>query len=37
MSQPFIYLSTYTVRPGHFDEALHAAREVARLVEAHEP
>ncbi|WP_077489689.1 hypothetical protein [Sinomonas mesophila] len=37
MSEPFIYLSTFTVRAGHFNEALEAAREVARLVEAREP
>ena len=37
MSEPFIYLSTYVVRPGQFDEAQEAAREVARLVEAREP
>ena len=37
MSEPFIYLSTYTVRPGHLDEALNACREVAKLVESREP
>ena len=37
MSEPFIYLSTYVVRPGHFDEALERCREVARLVESREP
>ena len=37
MSEPFIYLSTYTVREGHLDEALERCREVARLVESREP
>jgi len=37
MSVPFIYLSTYIVRAGHFDEALERCREVARLVEGREP
>jgi hypothetical protein len=37
MSEPFIYLSTYTVRSGHLDEALDSCREVARLVESREP
>ncbi|MBX7442240.1 MULTISPECIES: hypothetical protein [unclassified Arthrobacter] len=37
MYEPFVYLSTYTVRPGHLDEALEACREVAGLVESREP
>lgn len=37
MYEPFVYLSTYTVRAGHLDEALEACREVARLVETREP
>lgn len=37
MYEPFVYLSTYTVRAGHLDEALEACREVAGLVESREP
>lgn len=37
MYEPFVYLSTYTVRDGHLDEALEACREVARLVDRSEP
>jgi hypothetical protein len=37
MYEPFVYVSTYTVRDGHLDEALEACREVARLVESREP
>lgn len=37
MYEPFVYFSTYNVRPGHLEEALEASREVASLVESREP
>lgn len=37
MYEPFVYLSTFTVRDGHLEEALRSCREVAGLVESREP
>lgn len=37
MYEPFVYISTFTVRAGHLDEALKSCREVASLVESREP
>ncbi|GAB4098076.1 hypothetical protein [Sinomonas halotolerans] len=37
MSAPFIYISTFTVRPGRLDDALAACRAIVGQVEAQEP
>jgi hypothetical protein len=33
MSEPFIYIGSYQVKPGHLEEARHRLRDVSALVE----
>ena len=37
MSEPFIFIGSYQVKPGHLEEARHRIREVSALVEEREP
>jgi quinol monooxygenase YgiN len=37
MSQPFIYIGTYTVKAGKLDQCRKQLQELARVVEANEP
>jgi hypothetical protein len=37
MSQPFIFIGSYQVKPGHLEEARHRLRDVSALVEEREP
>ena len=37
MSEPFIYIASYQVKPGHLEEARHRLRDVSALVEEREP
>jgi hypothetical protein len=37
MSEPFIYIGSYQVKPGHLEEARHRLRDVSALVEEQEP
>jgi hypothetical protein len=37
MDEPFVYIASYTVKPGKLDEARRITREVGELVEAEEP
>src|SRR5829696_7043036 len=37
MSEPFIFIGSYQVKPGHLEEARHRLRDVSALVEEREP
>ena len=37
MSEPFIFIGSYQVKPGHLEEARHPLRDVSALVEEREP
>ena len=37
MSEPFIYIASYQIKPGHLKEARHRLRDVSALVEEQEP
>jgi hypothetical protein len=37
MSEPFIFIGSYQVKPGHLEEARHRLRDVSALVEEQEP
>jgi hypothetical protein len=37
MSEPFIYIASYQVKPGHLKEARHRLRDISALVEEQEP
>jgi hypothetical protein len=37
MSEPFVYVGTWTIKPGKFDEARKWMAEHAVVIEAHEP
>jgi hypothetical protein len=37
MSEPFIFIASYQVKPGHLEEARHRLRDVSALVEEREP
>ncbi len=36
MSEPFIFIGSYQVKPGHLEEARHRLRDVSALVEGRE-
>lgn len=37
MTEPFIFIGSYKVKPGHLDEASQRFREISELVEQQEP
>jgi|GEM_PF-1318007 hypothetical protein len=37
MSEPFIYIASYQIKPGHLKEARHRLRDITTLVEQREP
>ena len=37
MTEPFIFIGSYQVKPGHLEEARHRLRDVSALVEEREP
>jgi hypothetical protein len=37
MSEPFIFIGSYQVKPGHLEDARHRLRDVSALVEEREP
>ena len=37
MSEPFLYIASYQVKPGHLEDARHRLRDVSALVEEQEP
>jgi hypothetical protein len=37
MNEPFIYIASYQIKPGHLEDARHRLRDVTTLVEEQEP